>query len=135
LRNSDGTNRIDETNSLLPFGSVWSELPRELLVGNQESISIDSLAIKIDLFFSGREKMKIAQPELHFENPVTFFASLKISFRFGMKLVDRGILVPDAEVNGKALFLADALSRERHRQKVVNYRATLREARENLVSV
>ena len=79
--------------------------------------------------------MKIAEPELHFENPLAFFASLGISFRFGMKLVNRGILVPDAEVNGKALFLADMQSRERHRQKVVNYRATIRDVKENLVSV
>jgi hypothetical protein len=78
--------------------------------------------------------MKLAKPGLHYESAVIFFQSLRISFRHGMDLIERRILVPDASFNaGKHLFLADAVSREKHKQAVNAYKATIREAQENLV--
>jgi hypothetical protein len=80
--------------------------------------------------------MKLAKPVLHYESAVLFFQNLEISFRHGMDLLDKGVLVADGEFNGgKALFLCDAINKERHRQSIVNHRATVRAAQENLVEV
>ena len=62
--------------------------------------------------------MKLAQPELHYEGPVFFFERLGVTFRFGMKLVDMGVLRPDAKYNGKPIFLATTESITQHKARV-----------------
>jgi hypothetical protein len=65
---------------------------------------------------------------------VRFYRKIGISYGYGSKLLDRGVIEPDAKMDNDApLFLSDPVNLERHRQKVVTYRATLREARENLI--
>ena len=78
--------------------------------------------------------MKSAPSDPHYDGPVVFFERLGITFRFGMKLLKMKVLRSDAKYNGKPIFLADALSFERHQQAVANHRAAVRAAQENLVT-
>jgi hypothetical protein len=77
--------------------------------------------------------MKSAPSELHYDGPVVFFERLGITFRFGMKLLKMKVLRSDAKCNGKPIFLADTLSLERQRRALINHRATVRAAQENLI--
>jgi hypothetical protein len=76
--------------------------------------------------------MKLAQPELHYEGLVFFFERLGVTFRFGMKLVDMGVLRPDAKYNGKPIFLATTESITQHKARVFAYRQGLFYAKENI---
>jgi hypothetical protein len=79
--------------------------------------------------------MKLVKPELHFESPVYFFERLEISFRFGSRLVDIGVLIPDGECNGKPIFLANLESINRHQARINAYRAGLFNAQRGIGKV
>jgi hypothetical protein len=51
--------------------------------------------------------MRVVEPQLQYEGAVVAFARLGVSFRYGAKLVERGILTVDALCGGKPVFLVE----------------------------
>jgi hypothetical protein len=66
---------------------------------------------------------------------VRFYSKIGVSYGYGSKLLDRGVILPDGFMDNDApLFLSDPENLERHRRAVATYRATIREAKENALA-
>jgi hypothetical protein len=76
--------------------------------------------------------MRVAKPQLQYEGAVVAFARLGVSYRFGAKLVERGILTVDALCGEKPLFLVDGNSLDRHRAEILSYQAKLKHIEQNV---
>jgi hypothetical protein len=63
---------------------------------------------------------------------VDFFKNLGIYYVLGQQLIGRGILRPDATLNAKPIFRADAATVEKAKTAIADYRATQNRARINL---
>ena len=72
------------------------------------------------------------QPKLQFVPAVDFYRSVGIHFEFGAKLLKLGVLTPDAWLNQKAIFLADAETVEKAKSAVVLFRARQARAIDNV---
>lgn len=70
--------------------------------------------------------------KLQFVPAVDFYRSVGIHFEFGAKLLKLGVLTPDAWLNQKPIFLADAETVEKAKTAVVLFRARRDRAINNL---
>jgi hypothetical protein len=80
----------------------------------------------------------LGAPEMaapHYSPEVRFYSRIGVSYGWGSKLRRMGVLVPDAFMDNDApLFLCDALSLERQRQAVLNHKASVRAAQQNVLT-
>jgi hypothetical protein len=64
---------------------------------------------------------------------VAAYRAFGVSYEYGVKLLNRGVIKPDAElVSGRPLFLSDVASIERQKVKIIAYKRRVAHTKENL---
>jgi hypothetical protein len=74
----------------------------------------------------------MAQPVPVYSFEIRFCETLDIRPETGRRYRNLGILVPDAWVDGRPLYLSDPVSTEKHRQSLARYRARIARAANNV---
>ena len=68
-----------------------------------------------------------------YDSEIPFAAVLGIRHETLKRYIELGVIAPDAETtSGRALFLADSASLERHRDSILAYRRRVTQSRHNL---
>jgi hypothetical protein len=69
-----------------------------------------------------------------FSTEVRFYSKLGIGYRFGSRLLRLEVLKPDADLDGRPIFLNDIQSLERHRAEIRSYRSRIRHIQHNALA-
>jgi predicted site-specific integrase-resolvase len=78
--------------------------------------------------------MPMPQAKPIFDFKVPFAAVLGIRHETLRRYIKLGVIAPDAQTtSGRALFLADAASLERHKESIMTYKRRIAQSRHNVV--